>query len=211
MCGRYKLTTEFKELPTILKKNLPKGFEQNYAKQELIRPSDPVLVVKNEGKISSALMIWGYISEWAKSPFEENIPRPFNARSETVSEKKIFRSSWRYKRCLIPANGFFEKDFIISRKDLKTFWLGGIWSRWMSSDGSELESCCVLTTQSNELIKPLHHRMPVIIPNGLEADWLVSVKDLFELRALEPMLGIWSSAEWKIDKKDRPTSQMELF
>ncbi|MFL0727898.1 MAG: SOS response-associated peptidase family protein, partial [Prochlorococcus sp.] len=76
---------------------------------------------------------------------------------------------------------------------------GGIWNRWMSPEGSELESCCVLTTEPNELIKPLHNRMPVIIPNGLEEEWIAAVKDGPELRALEPMLCGWSPDEWKAE------------
>lgn len=199
MCGRYELTTDFEKLPLLLKKELPNGLEQKYAQQELIRPTDPVIVLKNEGKTTTSIMLWGFISEWAKDPFDKERPRPFNARSETVSEKKLFKGSWRHKRCLMPASGFFEKGYRISRKDGHPFWLGGIWNRWMSPDGSELESCCVLTTEPNELLKPLHNRMPVIIPNGLEEEWIAAVKDGPELRALEPMLCGWSPDEWKAE------------
>ena len=131
MCGRYELITKFEELPSLLKKDLPKGFEQNYSKQELIRPNDPVVVLKNEGRTTTSIMLWGYISEWAKDPFDKAKPKPFNARSETVGEKKLFRGSWRYKRCLMPASGFFEKGYLIRRKDKQPFWLGGIWNRWI--------------------------------------------------------------------------------
>ena len=67
-------------------------------------------------------------------------PRPFNARSETVEEKKLFSGSWKHKRCLIPASGFFEKKYRVRKSNYETFWLGGIWSKWTSSDGAELES-----------------------------------------------------------------------
>ncbi len=83
-------------------------------------------------------------------------------------KKKLFRGSWRYKRCVLPARGFFEKGHRIRRKDSHPFWLAGIWNRWMSPEGSELETCCVLTTEANQLVRPFHNRMPVIIPNGLE-------------------------------------------
>ncbi len=212
MCGRYELTTRFAQLPSLLKKDFPKGFELKYSPQQLIRPTDPVLVLKNEGKISTSLMLWGFISEWAKDPFDKERIRPFNARAETVGEKKLFRGSWRHKRCLLPASGFFEKGYRISKKDETSFWFGGIWNKWMSPDGSELESCCVLTTQPNELVKPLHHRMPVVIPNGLEEEWTASVKDVAELRALEPMMTRWSPSEWKSEPIKRlSTSQMSLF
>ena len=81
-------------------------------------------------------------------------------------EKKLFSGSWKHTRCLIPASGFFEKNYRIRKENYETFWLGGIWSKWSSPDGAELESCCVLTTKPNDLVKPLHHRMPVIVPNG---------------------------------------------
>ena len=211
MCGRYQLATEFEHLPSLLKKNLPNRFKENYSKQELIRPTDPVLVLRNEGKTSTSIMLWGFISEWAKNPFDSKIPRPFNARAETVGEKKLFRGSWRHKRCLLPASGFFEKGYILRRKDEQPFWLGGIWNKWMSSDGSELESCCVLTTQSNELVKPIHNRMPVIIPNGLEEDWIASVKDLTELSLLNPILAGWSPDEWKAELISKPSIYQTSF
>ncbi len=212
MCGRYELTTEFENLQSILKKDLPKGFGKKYAKQKLIKPNSPVLVLKNEGKTSTSLMLWGFVSEWAKDPFDTSKPRPFNARGETVGEKKLFRGSWRHKRCGLPASGFLEKNHRIRRKDSAPFWLAGIWNRWMSPEGSELETCCVLTTKPNKLIKPLHNRMPVIIPNGLEKDWIEPVKDLPELRALEPILSGWSPEEWVVNPiKKQAIYQMNLF
>ncbi len=212
MCGRYELTTEFGNLPAVLKKSLPMGFEKNYAQQELIRPSEPVLVLKSEGKTSTSFMLWGFVAEWAQDPFNPLIPKPFNARAETVGEKRFFRNSWRHKRCVLPASGFFEKGHRIARQDSKTFWLAGIWNRWMSPEGSELETCCVLTTEPNKLIKPLHNRMPVIIPHGLEEDWIAPVKNGPELRALEPMLSGWSPEEWVAKPIKKPSSsQMSLL
>ena len=79
--------------------------------------------------METTFMYWGFISPWAKDPFEKSQPRPFNARSETVNKKKLFQGSWRHKRCLIPASGFFEKGFRIRKTNYATFWLGGIWSR----------------------------------------------------------------------------------
>ena len=67
--------------------------------------------IKNEGRIKTTFMKWGFISPWAKDPFDKDRPRPFNARSETVEEKKLFSGSWKHKRCLIPASGFFEKKY----------------------------------------------------------------------------------------------------
>ncbi len=101
MCGRYELTTEFKNLPLVLKRELPKGFKENYAQQKSIRPTDPVIVLKNEGKPSTSLMLWGFISEWAKDPFTPSRPKPFNARAETVSEKKIIQRKLEVQKMCI--------------------------------------------------------------------------------------------------------------
>ena len=212
MCGRFELRTKFDKLPKILKKDYPNGLNTKYETQNLIRPNDPVLVIKNEGKIQTTFMSWGLISSWAKNPFEKGIPRPFNARSETIQEKKLFRGSWKYKRCLIPASGFFEKKYRIRKENYETFWLGGIWSKWSSSDGAELESCCVLTTEPNDLVKPFHNRMPVVVPDGYEEQWTEHVKDADELKGLLPIMMGWSSSGWiieEVNKKD--TNQMNLF
>ena len=114
---------------------MPRGLSQNYEPQILIKPGSPILVLKNEGKTQTSIMLWGFISEWSKDPFDNTRPKPFNARSESVAEKKLFRASWRHRRCLIPASGFLEKGHLIGRKDSQTFWIGGLWNRWMSKNG----------------------------------------------------------------------------
>ena len=90
MCGRFELKTKFENLPKILKQDYPIGLETKYEKQNLIKPTDPVLVIKNEGRIKTTFMSWGFISPWAKEPFTKERPRPFNARSETIEKKNYF-------------------------------------------------------------------------------------------------------------------------
>ncbi len=212
MCGRFELKTKYDSLPKILKQDFPPGLSSKYETQNLIKPTDPVLVIKNEGKVKTTFMTWGFISPWAKDPFEKSKPRPFNARSESVDEKKLFQVSWRYKRCLIPASGFFERGFRIRKKNYETFWLAGIWSRWCSADGAELESFCILTTGSNKLIKPLHHRMPCVIPNGFEEKWTDNFKNPDELIELIPLMKAWSPEDWLVEESNNSsTSQMILF
>ena len=212
MCGRFELRTKFDELPNVLKQDYPSGLDFKYEAQNLIRPTDPVLVIKNEGRIKTTFMTWGFISPLAKDPFDKERPRPFNARSETIEEKKLFDRSWKNKRCLIPASGFFEKKYRIRKENYETFWLGGIWSKWTAPDGAELESCCVLTTEPNTLVKPLLHRMPVIVPDGYEEQWTEQVKDSSKLKGLLPILKGWSSHGWLVeDLKVKETDQMNLF
>ena len=212
MCGRFELKTKLEKLPKVLKQNYPSGFDSKYEIQNLIRPNDPVLVIKNEGKIKTTFMSWGFISHWAKDPFDKKRLRPFNARSETVEEKKLFSKSWKYKRCLIPASGFFEKKFRIRKENYETFWLGGIWSKWTSPYGAELESCCILTTEPNELVKPFHDRMPVIVPNGFEETWTEQVKNADEIKSLIPITTGWSPDGWLVeDLNKKETYQMSLL
>ena len=212
MCGRFELITKFNYLQNVLKGDLPQGLKSKYQTQNLIKPNDPVLVIKNEGKMETTFMSWGFISPWAKNPFDKTIARPFNARSETVEEKNLFKSSWIHKRCLIPASGFFEKGYRIRKKNYSTFWLGGIWSRWSSPDGAEIESCCILTTEANELVSQLHNRMPVIVPNGIEKKWTENIKNKDELKGLIPIMVGWSPRDWLIEELKKPrTKQLSFF
>ena len=121
MCGRFELKTKFENLPKVLKQDYPSGLDSKYETQNLIRPNDPVLVIKNEGRIKTTFMTWGFISPWAKDPFDKERPRPFNARSETVEEKKLFSGSWKHKRCLIPASGFLKKNIVFEKRIMRLF------------------------------------------------------------------------------------------
>ena len=212
MCGRFELKTLFSELPKVLKQDYPTGLDTKYETQNLIRPTDPVLVIKNEGRIKTTFMTWGFIAPWANDPFAKERPRPFNARLESIEERKLFKGSWRNKRCLIPASGFFEKKYRIRKENHQTFWLGGIWSKWTSPDGAEIENCCVLTTKANTLVKPLHHRMPVIVPDGYEETWTEQVKNSDELKGLLIIMTDWSKERWLIEEINKKSAdQMSLF
>ena len=105
MCGRYQLLTKFINLPDLLKKDVPRGLSQNYEPQILIKPGSPILVLKNEGKTQTSIMLWGFISEWSKDPFDNTRPKPFNARSESVEEKKLFSVVGGYFQGLTKGEG----------------------------------------------------------------------------------------------------------
>ena len=196
MCGRYALATPLSKLPTVLLASMDQEHRARYAPRDLIVPGEPLLAYRSDQSGPEAsLMLWGLIPGWLKDPSQG--PRPFNARSETVADKPSFRGSWRHRRCLIPASCFFEKGRAIRRIDRQPFWLAGLWERWLGSDGSEVDSCTVLTTSPNQLVKPLHHRMPVLIPQGLEEAWM-SVLDGQQLRALEPLLSPWDPSGWEV-------------
>lgn len=173
---------------------LPFGLEAHYALRPLIAPGEPVLALRQEhGRMTASLMLWGLLPEWSRDPLAG--PRPFNARCETVAEKASFRGPWRHRRCLLPADAFWEKGHRLQRRDGALFWLAGVWDRWIGPDGSEVESCCVLTTAANALVAPIHQRMPVILPDGLEQPWLEAT-DGPGLRALQPLMAGWDPSEW---------------
>lgn len=195
MCGRFELNTAVSGLPVPLRERLDGEHRQHYAPRDWIRPGEPLLVLRrDEGGTEAALVLWGLIPSWSKDP--STGPRPFNARAETIAEKTSFRAAWRHRRCLIPATAFFEKGQRIAPVDGQTFWLAGLWERWLSADGSELDTCTILTTEPNALVRPLHNRMPVLIPAGLEEAWMAPSNGA-ELRALEPLLSGWAPHGWQ--------------
>lgn len=210
MCGRFSLTADLDRLLPQLQGPLPPGLEAHYAPRAEVRPGEPLLIQRQEhGQLQVALALWGLLPEWVKDPAAAH--RSVHARAETVALKPSFRGAWRHRRCLIPADAFWEQGRWIRRCDGELFWLAGLWDRWIGPDGSELESCCVLTSAPNALVAPIHRRMPVVIPTGLEEAWLAPADGL-GLRALEPLLLPWDSADWQADGGsgwlDQP--QMEL-
>ena len=201
MCGRFSLTTAVDRLLLRLQGPLPPHLADHYAPRSLIRPGEPLLIQRQQqGQLEVAFALWGLLPAWVKDPADPRGPshRPINARSETVAEKSSFRGPWRHHRCLIPADAFFEQGQRIGRCDGAPFWLGGLWERWLGADGSQLDTCCILTTRPNALIAPIHGRMPVVIPDGLEQAWLAPVHGA-ELRALEPLLQPWAPEGWRLE------------
>jgi putative SOS response-associated peptidase YedK len=125
-------------------------------------------------------MRWGLVPSWAGDASIGN--RLINGRSETVLQKAAFRDSFRMRRCLIPADGFYEwkksgkerQPFHFSMKDGALFAFAGLWDRWKSSTGEMLESCSILTTAANDLLEGIHDRMPVILPPRHYRTWLTA-------------------------------------
>jgi len=136
-------------------------------------------------------MRWGLIPAWVKEPGE--FSTLINARSETAAQKPSFRAAMKYRRCLVPADGFYEwagqkgkkHPFHIHREDGQPIAFAGLWEHWLGAGGSEMESVTILTTEANANVAPIHERMPVIIdPDDFDA-WLdcdrLSVEDVQEL------------------------------
>jgi putative SOS response-associated peptidase YedK len=178
MCGRFTSLLSPELLTAIYGVLVPPSLllEPRYN----IAPSQPVLVVRQDisGHRELAPIGWGLIPSWAKDPSLGH--SLINARAETVAEKPSFRSAYRHRRCIIPASGFYEwlpvgeskQPWYIKGSEDQPLSLAGLWEHWKSPDGSVIETCTIITTNANELMAPLHDRMPVIFPLESIAAWL---------------------------------------
>ena len=176
MCGRFALTVSARVLGELFDVPGP----ESYAPRYNIAPSQQVLVARSgESGRELAPVRWGLIPHWADDPSIGN--RMINARGETVASKPAFRSAVKHRRCLIPADGFYEwkkvgagkQPYLIRFADGRAFAFAGLWERWLPRDGgSPVDSCTIVTTTPNEVVRELHDRMPVILPNTDFEEWL---------------------------------------
>lgn len=175
MCGRYTLFTPLERfierfhLSTLV----------NLAPHYNIAPSQSVPIVReSDGGRELAMLQWGLVPFWAKQV--KTSYQMINARAETVATKPAFKNAFRQRRCLIPADGFYEwragphskQPYYISLKDNDLFAFAGLWERWEGGTSEVIESCAIIVTAANELIQPIHDRMPVILEPEDYALWL---------------------------------------
>jgi len=177
MCGRFTLRA-----PASLVAEQFALFEMApFAPRFNIAPSQPVAVVRllpDEPERQLAWLRWGLIPSWATDPAIGN--RMINARAETVAEKPAFRAALRRRRCLVIADGFYEwqktggkkQPHFIHMRDDRPFAFAGLWESWEGADHSVVESCTLLTTEPNQLLAPIHNRMPVILAPERYHQWL---------------------------------------
>ncbi|QVL31551.1 SOS response-associated peptidase [Telmatocola sphagniphila] len=198
-----------------------------------LSPSQLILAVRrviDHNEI--ARLRWGLIPSWAK---DTSIGyKTINARCETIHEKPAFRSAFKHRRCLIPADGFYEwkqvkpkTPYFVYRADKEPMVFAGLWESWTSPEGEIIESCSIVTTEASEIIKPLHERMPVMVePENFER-WLdpaittrEKLEDLFltppsQLLALHPVSALVNSPRNQgpalIEAVEEPTQQGSLF
>lgn len=174
MCGRYTLIklAELLEYFPWVRSDLP-GPRYNIA------PSQAVLAITNQKPDQFELLRWGLVPAWAKDPAIGN--RMINARAETLADKPSFRTALRNRRCLVPADGFYEwrkephggkTPMLIRMRSGKPFAFAGLWDDWKSADGQIVRSCTIITTPPNSLLAPIHNRMPAIMPATDYLTWL---------------------------------------
>ncbi len=168
MCGRFTLTVDPADLKDTFDAYI---FPTQFSPRFNISPTQPVLAIPNDAKNRADFFLWGLIPSWSKDPTIGN--KLINARGETIAEKPSFRGGFKYKRCLIPADGFYEwkaqsgaktkTPYFIHMKDHKPFAFAGLWDEWQSPDGDAVRTCTIITTEPNDLMSALHNRMPVIL------------------------------------------------
>ena len=175
MCGRFTLITDIDSLQQQF--SFQNG-ELTYQPRYNIAPTQPVLTVVHRGVNLAEFMRWGLIPSWAKDISVG--ARMINARSETVAEKPSFRRALQQRRCLVLADGFYEWQgkgkakipMYIALKTGRSFAMAGLWETWRDPLGEVIRSCTIITTAANEVLEPIHHRMPVILEEDQEAVWL---------------------------------------
>ena len=211
MCGRYALITP----PESLRKLLDFTNQPNFPARYNIAPTQPVQILRQPaGSRELATVRWGFVPSWLKPEQVAQSQRPqHNARGETVAEKPFFRDSFAHHRCLIPADAFYEwnpktkQPFCVRRRDGAPFMMAGLAAFWQGADGSEIESCAVITTQANETLSPIHHRMPVMLAQKDWADWLETPAG--KAKNLQPLLTAAPEADFEAVAIDRAVNKLE--
>ena len=174
MCGRFTQRKPAKALEEHFGVEVPEtqpGFN--------VAPTQNVLAVRGgDAGREVAWLKWGLVPAWAKDTSVG--VRLINARSETVAEKPSFREAFKKRRCIIPADGFYEwrrtergkQPYFFRMRDDRPFGFAGLWERWEGEGGETINSCTILTTEANEVLRPVHDRMPVILHPEEYSRWL---------------------------------------
>jgi putative SOS response-associated peptidase YedK len=176
MCGRFTLHTPESRIREVfnLERSAPLGLKPGYN----IAPSQQVPIIRDtEAGREMVMARWGLVPHWSKEPKTKY--STINARIESVAEKPAYRNSFKHRRCLIPADGFYEWKVIDGRKiphhirmrDGDVFAMAGLWDRW-EGEGESLESCSIIVMPASENMKSLHERMPAIVAPARQDLWL---------------------------------------
>jgi putative SOS response-associated peptidase YedK len=183
MCCRYLLLRE--HLRAVLEKmgiEMPADFRSRYN----LPPGGGVPAVRvapGRGRRETVSLHWGLVPAWVKERADFGA-KLINARAESLAGKPAFREAFRLRRCALPASGFYEwesgdythKPWLFRWRDEQPFFLAGLWESWRAPDGGVLESCTVITTEPNELMRPIHHRMPAMLTSEQCDRWLDPVE-----------------------------------
>jgi len=176
MCGRYTLTAS----PQVVQAAFHLAETPDLSPRYNIAPTQLVPIITGEARDTLTWVKWGLIPPWSKDA--SGASQLINARAETVEEKPSFRSAFKKRRCLIPADGFYEwrkegdkkkpQYIFLGENDREVFAFAGLWETWSSPTNETVYTCTIITGEPNELVKTMHHRMAVILPPDAYSDWL---------------------------------------
>jgi putative SOS response-associated peptidase YedK len=175
MCGRYLITST----PEAMRQLFAYLEQPNFPPRYNVAPTQPIPIVRlHEGRRQFALVRWGLIPAWVKDP--KTFSLVLQARSDSVLDKPSFKNAMKYRRCLIPADGFYEwnedttprRPYVVRPKHGGPVAFAGLWESWMGPNGEELETAVVITTEANKTLHPIHYRMPAVIPPEAFDSWL---------------------------------------
>ena len=177
MCGRYTFYSPSEAVTRLFDTPVPLPIEARYN----IAPTQfvPVIRLDPQGRRQLVMLHWGLVPSWAKDKAIGN--KMINARAETLAQKPSFRRAFNQRRCVVLASGFYEwrtedgakRPYFISRKDSEPIAMAGLWESWRQEAGP-LESCTIITTDANEFMQTLHHRMPAMLAPEQCGSWLDS-------------------------------------
>ena len=196
MCGRYTLTRWSEDVARIVKASIYSNLTPRYN----IAPTQPVATIlqpESSSERELRFLHWGLIPSWAKD--QSMSARMINARAETVAEKPAFRSAFKRRRCLVMADGFYEwqtqgkkkQPFYFKLKEGEVFGFAGLWEHWEKN--GVVESCTIITTNANNLMQPIHDRMPVILSRQNYEMWLDP--EMAKVEKLQELLQPYSEEE----------------
>jgi putative SOS response-associated peptidase YedK len=176
MCGRYVITST----PAAIRALFGYAEQPNFPPRYNVAPTQPIPVVRlHEGRRQFVLMRWGLVPSWVKDP--KGFSLLINARGESAIDKPAFRAAMRRRRCLVPADGFYEwKDiggrrhpyFVRLKRPGAPFAFAGLWETWTGPNGEEMDTAAIVTTDANRSLSAVHPRMPVILPAEAFDLWL---------------------------------------
>nr|WP_090843502.1 SOS response-associated peptidase [Alkalicoccus daliensis] len=191
MCGRFTFITDIETLG--LRYDLGNAEKIETAPRYNVAPTQSIVTIVHDGKHHKAGKLrWGLIPSFAKDT--KMSAKMINARAETLDEKPSFKKLLSRRRCVIVADSFYEwkkiegkkQPYRIQVKDQPIFAMAGLWDRWQSENGEEINSCTIITTEANDFMQDLHHRMPVILSKEAESIWLD--RSVTEAEKLKPLL-----------------------
>jgi putative SOS response-associated peptidase YedK len=179
MCARYVITSPADAIRALF------GYADrpNFPPRYNVAPTQPIPVVRRDaGKPAFMLVRWGFLPSWVKDP--RTFSLLINARGESVLEKPAFRNAIRRRRCLVPADGFYEwsgtrprRPFFVRAKEGGPIAFAGLWETWTGPNGEEVDTAAIVTTRANRTLAPIHDRMPVIVPPDAFNLWLDCTAD----------------------------------